>query len=115
MAKPDQIKDEKLRGIVQRAHAELRANKPTDAVKTLCDAFAHLLTLKPELKTRKVAVRPGVEMPFLMRWPQLGANLPLASVMAGNPEFQFVREKFALSEAFTYYEFTLETAIGEGA
>jgi len=115
MAKPDQIKDEKLRTLVQRAHSELRANKPTEAVKSLCEAFTVLLALKPDLKTRKVAVRPGVEMPFLMRWPQLGANLPFASVMAGKPEFQFVREKFALSEAFTYYEFTLETAIGEGA
>ena len=115
MAKPDQIKDEKLRTIVTRAHAEMRANKPTDAVKTLCEAFTYLLEMKPDLKTRKVALRPGVEMPFLMRWPQLGANLKPASLMAGTPEFQFVREKFALSEAFTYYEFTLDTAIAEGA
>jgi hypothetical protein len=115
MAKPEQIKDDKLRALVTRAHGEMRANRPTDAVRSLCDAFVYLLELKPDLKSRKVAIRPGVEMPFLMRWPQLGANLKPGSLMAGNPEFQFVREKFALSEAFTYYEFTLETAIGEGA
>ena len=115
MAKPAQIKDEKLRALVTRAHGEMRANKPTDAVHSLCDAFMYLLELKPDLKSRKVALRPGVEMPYLMRWPQLGANLKPGSLMTGSPQFQFVREKFALSEAFTYYEFILETAIGEGA
>jgi hypothetical protein len=34
---------------------------------------------------------------------------------AGKPEIEFVRDRFAISEAMTYYQFILETAIREGA
>jgi len=115
MARPDQITDEKLRELVSRAHREMRANKPTDAVHTLCDAFMYLLELRPALKTSKVEMRRGMQVPFLMRWPQLGANWKPGSVMAGDPQIELVRETFALSEAITYYEFTLETAIAQKA
>jgi hypothetical protein len=29
----------------------------------------------------------------------------------GDPKIEFVREKFAMSEAITYFEFTVDTAI----
>lgn len=44
-----------------------------------------------------------------------GANLKPGSVRAGKPEIEFLRERFAISEAMTYYHFVLETAIDEGA
>ena len=44
-----------------------------------------------------------------------GANLKPASVRTGKPEIGFLRERFAISEAMTYYHFVLETAIDEGA
>ena len=50
-------------------------------------------------------------MPAVMRWPNLGANLKLDSVMAKKPEIEFIRDHFAVSEAITYYEYTLESAI----
>ena len=53
----------------------------------------------------------GMQMPLLMRWPMLGANIKPGSVQAGQPEIEYIRDRFALSEATSYYEFALETAI----
>lgn len=111
MAKPEQVHDERLRGMLQDAHGHMRAGKADVAVRRLVEAFMHLLELKPEIKDATVTPRPGVTMPAIWRWPQLGANLKMDSVRTGKPEIEFVRDRFALSEAITYYEFTLETAI----
>lgn len=116
MPKPEQIQDEKLRTLVSDAFQTMRTGDPTQAVHQLSDAFMYLLELKPELKQATVAMRRGQQrMPLLMRWPQLGANWKAGSLQAGKPEIEFIREKFALSEAITYYEFTLETAIDNDA
>ena len=63
---------------------------------------------------QKLEMRPGFSIPAAMRWPALGANLSLASVTAKEPKIEFTREKFAVSEAITYYEYTLESAIAQG-
>ena len=115
MAKPDQVQDERLRGMFTDAFAHMRGGRPTDAVRTVVGAFSYLLELKPNLISAKVTMRQGMQMPLLMRWPMLGANFKAGSVQAGKPEIEYVREKFALSEAITYYEFALETAIDHHA
>ncbi len=51
----------------------------------------------------------------VMRWPALGANLKLESIEAKQPEIEFIRDRFAVSEAIMYYEYTLESAINAGA
>ena len=61
-----------------------------------------------------IEFRPGRKMLAIMRWPALGANLNLASARAGVAEIEFVRDHFAVSEAMTYYEFTLDSAIARG-
>lgn len=113
MAKPSDVKDEELRKRLEEAHQQLRGNKPTDAVHTLCDAFLALLEMKPEIMSQSVSVR-GRQMPIVMRWPALGANLSMESVREGKPRIEFKRDRFALSEAITYYEFTIDTAISQG-
>lgn len=115
MAKPDQIQDARLRQMVTDAFDQMRANDPTQAVHSLAGAFMYLLEIKPEIVEEKIEPRAGWKMPFLARWPQLGVNWKKGSLQAGKPEFEFVRDHFALSEAITYYEFTLETAINRGA
>ena len=114
MAKPDQIKDDALRALIENALTNMRQNKPTEAVHTLVSALHRLLELKPELKSEKLEPRPGWKMAFLTRWPQLGANWKAGSLDAEEPEIEYVRENFALSEAITYYEFLLDTAIKRG-
>ena len=111
MAKPSQIEDKALRTLVETAQSQMRQNQATEAVHTLVDALYRLIEIRPELATDKLEPRPGWKIPFLTRWPHLGANWKEGSLAAGQPEIEYVRDKFALSEAITYYEFTLETAI----
>lgn len=115
MADLSKIKDDELRTSLETAHGQLRGGKPTDAVRTLADAFLSLLEKHPEALSRTVPARTGRDMPLVARWPALGANLSMASVREGKPTIEFTRERFALSEAITYYEFTVDTAIALGA
>ena len=114
MPKPEQVKDPDLRGKIETAHQQMRAGDGTGAVKTLADAYLLILAKKPEFLEQKLEMRPGFSIPAVMRWPALGANLTLASVTAKEPKIEFIRDRFAVSEAITYYEFTLEAAIAQG-
>ena len=111
MAKHDGVKDDALRAAFADAFTALRANRPTDAVRTLADTFLALLRDHPELLTETVAARAGNRMPLVGRWPALGANLVAGSVRDGEPKIEFVRDRFAMSEALTYYEFTVDIAL----
>lgn len=115
MPRPDQVQDAELRGMFEQTQAALRSGQANDAVHTVVDALHRLLELKPELASEQLEPRPGWKMHFLSRWPQLGANFVKGSLDNNKPEIEFVKEKFAVSEAIMYYEFTLETAIKRGA
>ncbi len=115
MAKPEQVTDSELRALIESAHDMMRKGNATDAVKTLTSAYLKLLTMKPELLDETIEPRPGRKMPAVMRWPALGANLTLDSVLRKQPEIEFIRDRFSVSEAITYYEYTLESAIHAGA
>ena len=115
MARQDQINDTQLRELIDAAHGLMRRNQPTDAMRGLVAALYRLLELKPELAAEQLEPRPGWKMPFLSRWPQYGANWKEGSLAAGKPEIEFIRDRFALSEAITCYEFLLDTAIGRKA
>lgn len=114
MQKLDKIADEELRTRLAEAHKQLRAHQPTDAVRSLADTFLWMLKAQPDLLDQSVAVRAGRRMPLIMRWPALGANLSRESVEARDPKIEFIRDHFAMSEAITYYEFTIDTAIDQG-
>jgi hypothetical protein len=111
MAKHDAVADETLRKQLDQAFASLRGGNPTDAVRTLADVFLSMLRDHPELLGATVAARAGNRMPMVMRWPSLGANLVTGSVRDGDPKIEFVRDRFAMSEALTYYEFTVDVAL----
>lgn len=115
MPRPDQVQDEQLRARFEEAQHLMRSGKATEAVHTVVDALNRLLELKPELASESLEPRPGWKMPFLSRWPQLGANFIKGSLEKHEPKVEFTKEQFALSEAIMYYEFTLETAIKRGA
>ncbi|TAJ20566.1 MAG: hypothetical protein EPO65_03340 [Dehalococcoidia bacterium] len=114
MAKPEQIKDPALRAQIEQAFMEMRSGQGGAAVKTLAAAYLAMLAQKPSMLDETIELRPGRKMPAVMRWPALGANLTLESVLAKQPDIVFEREKFAVSEAITYYEFTLDSAISAG-
>ena len=112
MAKHDAVVDDGLRASFDAAFASLRGGAPADAVREVADAFLTMLRSHPELLTETVPARTGGNrMPLVMRWPALGANLVPGSVRDGDPRIEFVRDRFALSEALTYYEFAVDVAL----
>lgn len=110
----DRVSDEALRARLEEAHQHLRQQRSTEAVHAVSEAFLGMLRDRPELLDRTIELASGIRIPFLMRWPMLGANLVPASIAEREPRIEFVRQRFALSEAITYYEFTVDTAIAEG-
>lgn len=115
MPRPQDIQDPELRELLSRALDALRSRKADEAVRILADAYLELLRMKPEMLTETIELRPGRKMPAVLRWPALGANLSPDSVRAGEPVIEFTRERFATSEAMTYYQYTLESALEHGA
>ena len=114
MAKHDKIQNDDLRQRIDEAYGLMRQGNGTGAVHKLCESYALLLELKPEFMKRRIKLR-FMEFSAAMRWPMLGANLKPESIASGKPEFDFVRERFAVSEAMMYYEFTVETALSLNA
>ena len=110
MANLDNVRDEALKARLAEANAQLRAGKSTEAVHALADTFLAMLAMRPDLKDATVAGRRG-PMPLVSMWPRLGAEL---SVETSGPKIEVTRDRFAMSEAFTYYEFTVDTAVNQG-
>ncbi len=111
MARPAEIVDEDLRALLSRANELIGEARATDVVHKCVEAYLRLLDLHPKLLDARIELRPGHDIPAVMRWPALGANLTRESVLAGAPSINYVRQDFSLSEAITYYEYTLEAIL----
>ncbi len=107
MARFDGVRDSEARGLLERATEEMRGGDPTAAVRTCCEAFGRLVSLKSELLEANL---PADEKIHHQQFPRLGANLIDAG---GTPEFEFERERFSLSDAITYLDFTTDAALRE--
>jgi hypothetical protein len=107
MPKPSDIENAELRQTLEGAFAAMRAGKGAEAVRACADGYLRFLELHPEAKAETIAMRDR-RVPRLMRWPALGANMDLASVREGTPRIDFVRDRFSVSEAMTYYQFVLD-------
>ncbi len=112
MARAEKIKDAKLRSEVEEAYGQLRAGDPSGAVAILADAFGDLLVRHPELLELSTTVR-GRAFPLVARWPAFGANLVFDPERAAPPRIEFIRQRFAVSEALTYYEFLVDLAVDQ--
>lgn len=110
MARSDGVANPELRTMFQRAQREMREGKAAESVHTSVAAFLKTCELCPAILAETIRVR-GRDVRTLVQFPRLGANLRLESVEAGKPEIVFERERFATSEAITYYEFALDTAL----
>jgi hypothetical protein len=112
MARPSDIKNDELRGLVETAFIAMRAGKGAEAVRACADAYLRHVQLHPEVKAETIAMR-GRSISRLLRWPGLGANMKPESVRAGVPEIEFLRERFSVSEAMTYYQFVLDEILDQ--
>ena len=98
---------DQLQALIEQAFAAMRTGKGGDSVRDSAEAYLRFIDLHPEVLTQTIAMR-GRQISKLMRWPALGANMTLESVRAGKPEIEFLRERFSVSEAMTYYQFVLD-------
>ena len=112
MPTPSDIRTEALREPVQRAFDALRAGDGTEAVKVLAGALLRFVELYPEVRDETIQMR-GRAVPKLLRWPALGANMKPESLKTGQPEIEFVRDRFSVSEAMTYYQFLLDEILAK--
>ena len=109
MAKPDQIQDEELRAEVLAARQAMRSGDHSEAVRRCVGAYGSFLRTRPELLKQPAGPQNRLAP---MMWPRLGANL---TPVDGVPNFEWHRERFSLSEAATYYEFTVDSLVANGA
>ena len=108
MARYDNVKDETARALLAQAQQEMRSQNPAAAVRTSGDAFIRLIELKPDLLKRNL---PADDLIHHRQFPRFGAVLVEKD---GKPEVVLERERFSMSEAITYWEYTLDTALHEG-
>ncbi|HET6795351.1 MAG TPA: hypothetical protein VFH45_12945 [Acidimicrobiales bacterium] len=113
MPRYEKIADTVLRERVATAHDQIRSGKPSEAVRTLSDAFVDLIDRHPGVRQQSTLVR-GRPFPLIARWPALGASLVLGPEGDGPARIEFARERFAVSEALTYFEFVVDLALGQG-
>jgi hypothetical protein len=107
------VHDEDLRKQFEGAHGHLRAQRGTEAVHAIVQAFESMIAARPELLD---STRPGRRGPIRLAaaWPALGANFAAGSSDDEGRKIVFTKQRFAMSEAITYYEFVVEAAIAEG-
>lgn len=112
MAKLDRVANEMVRARLARARDQMRAGDPTAAVHSCWDAFTAVGAVDPELLATP---RPGPagapRMTLMMLWPELGANLDRADAAEGRLTITYMKDAFSATEAMTYYEFVLDTAL----
>jgi hypothetical protein len=112
MARPSDIKNEELRTQLETAFGAMRKGQGGEAVRLIAAAYLRFLEIHPEAKAETIPFR-GYTIPRVMRWPGLGANLKPESLSTGRPEIEFTRERFAASEAMTYYQFVLDEILAK--
>jgi hypothetical protein len=110
-----EIRDEELRGLMEKADALLEGGDDAGCVRACADAYLLLLQKQPQVLTglQKVLATPrvqaGLETGTLrfapLMWPRLAAKLSLPD--DGPPAITFDREQISFSETVQYYEFTL--------
>ncbi len=99
MTKPSDISDPAYRGAMETADRLLDDGNYLETVRKCADTYVDLIQRRPDILRPDTPRRPSV-------WPGLGVKL---EVEAGSrPNLVWERERFTMSEAATYLEFTLD-------
>jgi hypothetical protein len=118
MARYDKVADPQIRQGLAEAHARMKRGEYTEAVHELSDLFLTIIDRNPAILKRPTppdsfAVHGGWIDVYSseLRWPQLGANLVPDPSGDGSLRIEYSTDEFVHSQAATYYEFTLKTAL----
>jgi len=111
----EQIRDQHLRALIERAEQELNDDRNLECVRTCAEAYLELLRRHPDVLTalKKVMQAPRVKAGLTngtlrfapLMFPRLAAKLQLPE--DGDPSITFDREHIGFAEAIQYYEFLL--------
>lgn len=106
MPAPSDLTDPQMREAMQRAEALLDDGDYTGASRALADTYLALLAERPDLVPGATAA-PGTPtaMSRAFTWPPTGGIT--LSVEGGEPGMQYAKERFGMSEAYSYFEFMM--------
>ena len=104
MARPDQVQDQHLRGLMVAAREAYLDDRNLESVEKSVEAFIELLRRQPDFLTAG---------PFAgnnrRAFPQLGVTLKGAGTAA--PEVVFERRSFSNPEAITFFEYVSDCLV----
>lgn len=115
MARPRDVTDPVRREVLERAEAALDLEEWDTTVHLVVDLYAELVRSAPEIL---IASSPSEPLPLYGRVPDRAMHRPWPTTMGvtfamtdGAPTMEFTKEHFTMSEAISYFEYTLEAAI----
>ncbi len=104
MAKPSQVQDEELRGLIVAARAAYLDDRNLESVEKSVAAFRGLLQRQPDFLSAGPFAGNNRRV-----FPQLGVALKSAN--GGQPEIVFERQQFSNPEAITFYEYVSDCLV----
>ncbi len=107
MANPDDVKYPDVRAALEEAGNLLDDGDYLGSVKSSVDAYMKLGVHLPDAIARPPA--PGTPANVSRQWPSyLGVSIQWAD---DKPSMVFDKERFSMSEAASYFEYTVEEAV----
>ncbi len=100
MTRPSDLTVPAHRVAIETADRLIGEGKYYDAVRTCAETYVNLIQKRPDILQPDRQMRPSV-------WPQFGVKLELE----GGPRLVWERERFSLSEAATFLEFTMDQLV----
>lgn len=104
MARPSQVQDEELRGLISAAREDYLADRNLESVEKSVAAFRGLLARQPDFLSAGPFAGNNRRV-----FPQLGVTMKRSE--GGPPEFVFERRQFSNPEAITWYEYVSDCLV----
>ncbi|MGH2589156.1 MAG: hypothetical protein ACRDJE_29890 [Dehalococcoidia bacterium] len=104
MARPDQVQDPTLRGLMAAAREAYLGDRNQESVEQSLEAFRELLRRQPDFLTSGPFAGNNRRV-----FPQLGVSLKGERTPA--PELVFERRQFSNPEAITYFEYVSDCLV----
>ena len=104
MAKPSQVQDAALRGLVEEARTAYLDGQNRESIEKSVAAFLELLRRQPDFLTAGPFAGNNRRV-----WPPLGVTLTARP--GEEPEVVYQRERYSNPDAITYYEYVTDCIV----
>jgi hypothetical protein len=117
MARPSDVQDPELRARLVEAEQALDEGDYLRCVRGAVDVYSRLIEQRPDVfvdPTDRRGTLPTLAqirvVPAQRPWPQL-LGVVVDFDADGKPRLRFERERFTMTEAMTYFEYTLDAVV----